>query len=135
VKCVEYMLVNLNSDEEKKNAVKQWEKYCCEGGEGWVIKVTPTQFIDSPTGQLILPMVKVRGIDYLRLVYGIDYLEPKYFDYVKKRDVAPKRLLSRLHFEIADNILKCYLQNLTHQQMKYSAAFFGLDSSNINATL
>jgi len=134
VKCVEHISVNLNSEVERKNAVAEWEKYCKEGGEGWVIKISP-QFQDTPTGHLMLPMVKVRGVDYLRLIYGIDYLEPNYFNFIKKRDIAPKRVLSRLQFEIADNILKCYLQGLTHLQMKYVAAYYGTDSGNINATL
>ncbi len=33
---------------------------------------------------MILPFLKVRGADYLRLVYGIDYLEDKYFNSVSK---------------------------------------------------
>jgi hypothetical protein len=36
-------------------------------------------------GKPILPMVKVRGRDYLRLIYGIDYLDPAYFSIIKNR--------------------------------------------------
>jgi len=51
-------------------------------------------------------MLKVRGIDYLRLVYGFDYLEPVYFDKLKDRSVNAKRRLSKIQFEIADNTNK-----------------------------
>eukprot|EP01124_Arcella_intermedia_P031247 TRINITY_DN7008_c0_g1_i1.p1 TRINITY_DN7008_c0_g1~~TRINITY_DN7008_c0_g1_i1.p1 ORF type:complete len:895 (-),score=266.38 TRINITY_DN7008_c0_g1_i1:6-2690(-) len=134
VKPVEYLIVDLNSQEQRKNATKEWEQYCNNGGEGWVVKL-PKQFQDTPDGQMITPMLKVRGREYLRLVYGLDYLDPNYFAMIKKREISPKRKLSRLQFELQDSIIKCFLNGHKHELIKYVIAFFGSDSGKINATL
>jgi len=137
-KCVEHIYVDLNSQEQRQEAISQWKDYCKSGGEGWVIKTHPSQFMLSPTGSLILPMVKVRGQEYLTLIYGIDYLEPECFKNLIKRNVAHKRLLSYLQHDLASCVLDCFLNGMLKQKIRYVAAFYGLDNSmspSINATL
>jgi len=80
-------------------------------------------------------MVKVRGRDYLRLIYGIDYLEPKYFAAITKRKIGPKRALARKQLELAEIILKTFIHGHYKQRMKAVAAFFGANELEINATL
>jgi len=135
VKCVEYKIVNLNNENERATAVQDWLKYCSEGGEGWVVKICPKLVQYNETGRCMVPMLKVRGIDYLRLVYGIDYLEDKYFIQLIERNISPKRGLSKRQFEISNLILKSFIGGYPHQCMLYSAAFFGVDYQKINATL
>jgi len=135
VKSVEYQIVNLSNDTEKSNAITNWLKYCEQGGEGWVIKICPTLHQNDQKAKNIIPMLKVRGIDYLRLVYGIDYLSDSYFDQIKERAVHRKRELARQQSEIADNILKFFLHGYPHKVCNWVAAFFGTDFQSINATL
>lgn len=141
VKCVQYRFVDLQSAEDRRAAVAEWERYCLgtEGGgrgEGWVVKVLPTlcQFDDS--GKAMLPMVKVRGKDYLRIIYGIDYLEPECFSRVAQRKIGGKRLLSRKQHELADNVLKCFLNGHHIERLRFASAFYGVEeTSTLNATL
>lgn len=135
VKCVEYTIVSLNSESEKAKAISAWESYCKQGGEGWVIKSYPFHFCEESSGHLVLPMLKVRGIDYLRLVYGIDYLEANYFRKLLDRSTSSKRQLAKKQEELADGVLKSFLRGYPQQMMIYSAAFFGVDYQKINATL
>jgi hypothetical protein len=85
LKPVEYRHIDLASPESTQEAVQAWEDYCANGGEGWVIKIAPSLVQWDAAGKPILPMVKVRGRDYLRLIYGIDYLDPAYFAIIKNR--------------------------------------------------
>lgn len=127
LKPVEYRYIDLDSQESKQEAIKAWEDYCLNGGEGWVVKIAPSLVQWDATGKPVLPMVKVRGRDYLRLIYGIDYLDPAYFGIIKNRSVGSKRTLSRHQTELANNILKCFLGDQLRQRLKYLAAFNGLD--------
>lgn len=120
---------------------------------GWVIKACPSLVRYDMKGKFILPMVKVRGRDYLRLIYGIDYLEDDYFAKIKNRwvthrviklervlatlfcrSVSAKRTLSRQQHELAMNILKCFLGNQPRMRLKYLAAFYGLDFQTLRSS-
>jgi len=135
VKCTEYRIISLKSEPEKAEAVKEWEAYCTGGGEGWVIKSHPYHFKEDSAGHLILPMLKVRGIDYLRLIYGIDYLEAPYFKKLLDRSIGSKRQLAKRQEELSDGILKSFLHGYPQQVQTYTAAFYGVDYQKINATL
>ena len=139
VKAVEWKVVDLDSGQEMEEAVEEWKRYCKhENGEGWVIKVAmPWQglMMHDSAGRFTLPMLKVRGQDYLRIVYGVDYLERRYFEKIRNRTINGKRVLSRKQFEIAENILKAWLDGDNPLKLKMVAAFFGVDWAIINATL
>jgi len=131
----EYQVVSLHSQEECAAAVKAWTEYCRGGGEGWVIKAYPYHFREDQSGSIILPMLKVRGIDYLRLVYGIDYLEPQYYKRLVDRGIKSKRQLAKRQEELADLILKSFINGYPQLTQSYSAAFYAVDYQKINATL
>jgi len=135
IKCTEYRVVPLHSIDECAAAVKAWEEYCRGGGEGWVVKAYPNYFSEDQSGSVVLPMLKVRGIDYLRLVYGIDYLEPQYYKYLLDRSISSKRQLARKQEELADNILKSFIKGYPQLTQAFSAAFYAVDYQKINATL
>jgi len=136
VKPVEYKIVDLNSEEQCQEAVDTWRKNCANGSEGWVVKTYDSLFLSDDSGTMILPFLKIRGPEYLRLVYGIDYLEDKYFQSVCKRNIGGKRHLSRLQHELSDNVMKSYLKGEPHLCMLFCAAFHGSDYNlSLNATL
>lgn len=55
-------------------AYSWWEQLTASGGEGMVVK--PEQNLCRGRRGLVQPGLKVRGREYLRIVYGPDYPEP-----------------------------------------------------------
>ncbi|HEY2575404.1 MAG TPA: polynucleotide kinase-phosphatase, partial [Streptosporangiaceae bacterium] len=55
-------------------AVAWWEELTAGGGEGMVVKPL-ANYVRGPRG-LVQPGLKVRGRDYLRIIYGPDYADP-----------------------------------------------------------
>jgi protein phosphatase len=69
-----------------------WEELTAEGGEGMVVKPM-ANLVRSPRG-LVQPGVKVRGREYLRLIYGPEYLDPVHLDRLRQRKLGVKRSLA-----------------------------------------
>lgn len=69
-------------------AVSWWEDLTVSGGEGMVVKPL-ANFIRG-----VQPGLKVRGREYLRLIYGPDYIEPANFARLQDRNLGHKRSLA-----------------------------------------
>lgn len=137
VKPVGYQVIDLNNADSRASSVTRWKEYCEEGGEGFVYK--PLNFLNlSSTGYPIQPALKVRGKDYLRIIYGMDYLRPEYFDRLKERGTKMKRLLAIQEQEIAVQILRTYINGNEPERLRAVAAFLGLEwaqATTIDKTL
>lgn len=137
VRRCETSMVDLTSAWECQSSVDRWLKYTTEGkGEGFVYK--PVDFTMLEDGSSVQPMLKVRGKDYLRIIYGWDYLEPEIFTKLTDRKIKPKRRLATVENEIADQILSAFLKSRHEMRERLIAAFFGVervDGSEIDATL
>ncbi|WP_370968597.1 polynucleotide kinase-phosphatase [Amycolatopsis sp. cg9] len=72
--------------------VSWWEELTAGGGEGMVVKPA-ANLTRGPRG-LVQPGVKVRGREYLRIVYGPDYTLPENLDRLRKRGLNRKRMLA-----------------------------------------
>ena len=75
-------------------AVAWWEELTSEqaGGEGMVVK--PAAGLARGPRGLVQPGVKVRGREYLRIIYGPDYLRPEHLDRLRSRGLGRKRSLA-----------------------------------------
>jgi len=62
------------------------------GGEGMVVKPA-ANLVRGPRG-LVQPGLKVRGREYLRIIYGPDYTEPANLARLRQRGLAHKRSLA-----------------------------------------
>lgn len=74
------------------DATAWWEKLCAEGREGFVVKGPGL----APQGKGQAPAVKVRGREYLRLIYGPEYDRAETLPGLKKRATGRKRTLARV---------------------------------------
>ncbi|MGL4238255.1 polynucleotide kinase-phosphatase, partial [Tabrizicola sp.] len=83
-----WKLVNPTSDADRKDVVDWWTAHTGSGGEGMVIK--PNAFIVKGDKGLIQPAMKVRGRDYLRIIYGPDYDLPENIERLRKRGLMRK---------------------------------------------
>lgn len=87
-----YIIINLENEDSKQKAIDFWLDITSKGYEGVMFK-TETFLERNSDGEIILPMMKVRGKDYLRIIYGINYDNEKYFHKFKNRNVSKKRFL------------------------------------------
>lgn len=56
--------------------------------------VKPADGLARGTRSLAQPGIKVRGTEYLRIIYGPDYLEPENLHRLRDRDVGHKRSMA-----------------------------------------
>ncbi|HEX4704629.1 MAG TPA: polynucleotide kinase-phosphatase, partial [Pseudonocardiaceae bacterium] len=72
--------------------VAWWAELTGDGGEGMVVK--PAANVTRAGRGLVQPGVKVRGREYLRIIYGPDYTEPANLDRLRDRRLGGKRSLA-----------------------------------------
>ncbi|SES12075.1 polynucleotide kinase-phosphatase [Actinokineospora terrae] len=98
--------VDPTSAESVAAGVAWWESMTAAGGEGMVVK--PAANFVRTGRKLTLPGLKVRGPDYLRIVYGPDY--PNHLSRLRDRKLGPKRSLAlreyALGLEALDRLVK-----------------------------
>ena len=80
------------------SATTWWENLTDAGGEGMVVK--PAAFTARDGRKLLQPGVKVRGREYLRLIYGPHYLEPANLSRLRDRSLGRKRGLALREFAL-----------------------------------
>ncbi|MDR1292438.1 MAG: polynucleotide kinase-phosphatase [Clostridiales Family XIII bacterium] len=93
-----YLIVDTISEDSIAEGVAWWEKLTAEGGEGMVVK--PLDFIAEGKNGRVQPAVKCRGAEYLRIIYGPEYLLPENLPRLKSRSLGRKRLLALREFAL-----------------------------------
>lgn len=89
------VLVDLHSEESTAAATAWWEELTASGGEGMVVKPAGNQ-AHGPDGadRRVQPGTKVRGREYLRLIYGPHYTEPANLERLRARSLDHKRAMA-----------------------------------------
>ena len=90
--------VDLNHPSSVTDAIRWWEELTANGGEGMVVK--PEHFLIKGERGLIQPAVKCRGREYLRIIYGPDYLEADHLKRLKQRGLRKKQSLAIREFAL-----------------------------------
>jgi protein phosphatase len=80
------------------NGVQWWTDLTDNGGEGMVVK--PAANLIRTQRGLAQPGVKVRGREYLRIIYGPDYTEPPNLSRLRSRNLAGKRSLALREYAV-----------------------------------
>jgi protein phosphatase len=78
--------------------VEWWNALTDCGGEGVVIK--PSGFVTRGGKGLVQPALKVRGREYLRMIYGPEYTLPGSLDRLRDRGLSGKRGLALREFAL-----------------------------------
>lgn len=81
-----HVVVDLGDDASREAAVDWWLELTGSGGEGMVVKPA-----DPPAGR-VQPGLKVRGREYLRIIYGPDYTDS--LDVLRDRHLGKKQSLA-----------------------------------------
>lgn len=90
--------VDVTDTESMAAGVAWWEELTGCGGEGMVVK--PWTFVARGAKGLVQPAVKVRGREYLRLIYGPEYTLPDNFTRLRARNLGGKRALAAREFAL-----------------------------------
>ncbi|CAN5433319.1 polynucleotide kinase-phosphatase [soil metagenome] len=99
--------VHLADEGSVADAVEWWESLTAAGGEGMVVK--PAQFLYHGPHGLSQPGVKCRGPEYLRIIYGPEYLRPENLVRLRKRGVGRKRSLALKEFALGIEALERFV--------------------------
>ena len=77
---------------DRKALAEWWEAHTDSGGEGLVVK--PLSYLTPSAREgargFVQPAMKVRGRNYLSIIYGPDYDEPQNFERLRKRGLRRK---------------------------------------------
>lgn len=98
VRRTDRRFVELTDDRAVGEATQWWLDLTAAGGEGMVVK--PAETILTGERGLVLPGVKCRGREYLRIIYGPEYLEPSNLERLRQRSLGRKSSLARREFAL-----------------------------------
>ena len=100
--------IDLTDAGNMVEGVDWWTKLTERGGEGMVVK--PVDFIHRSKRGLTQPAMKVRGPEYLRIIYGPDYLAADNLERLKHRHLGSKRSLARREFALGIEALERFVR-------------------------
>ncbi|NJM39355.1 MAG: polynucleotide kinase-phosphatase, partial [Anaerolineae bacterium] len=101
-------IVELNEANSVAQGVDWWLHLTEGGGEGMVVK--PQNFISQNSKGLVQPGVKVRGREYLRIIYGPEYDAPEHLARLRVRNVHGKRRLALREFALGVESLERFVR-------------------------
>jgi protein phosphatase len=103
-----YRQVDVTETASVEDATRWWEELTGRGGEGMVVK--PLEFIMRGRRGLTQPAVKCRGPEYLRIIYGPEYLLPENLERLRSRSVSTKRSLALREFALGIEALERFIR-------------------------
>lgn len=77
------------------------------GGEGMVVK--PMDFIVQGSRGIVQPVVKCRGQEYLRIIYGAEYSAPENLQRLRQRGLSHKCSLAMREFALGVEALERFV--------------------------
>lgn len=110
-----HIVVDVNDEDSIANAVRFWEDITAQGYEGVMFK-SFFFFQKNKEGELIIPMLKVRGKDYLRIIYGINYDSSEILNRLKRRSTKKKRALHYQEMLLGAEGLRSFVTNQPQEE-------------------
>lgn len=102
----EWKLVDTTDPQSQSEAIRWFLDYTEQGGEGIVVK--PLEFVVRGRRGLAQPALKVRGREYLRIIYGAEYT--LHLDALRARSVGRKRALAAQEFALGIEALERFVR-------------------------
>jgi protein phosphatase len=93
-----HVIVDTTDADAEAAATAWWEDMTAAGGEGMVVK--PLANLTRGARGLVQPGLKVRGREYLRIIYGPDYTEPANLERLRPRNLGHKRSLAAREYAL-----------------------------------
>jgi protein phosphatase len=103
-----HRVIDLDDEESTAAAMEWWLSLTEQGGEGMVVK--PWDFIARGQKGLVQPAIKVRGREYLRIIYGPEYTLPEHMERLRARGLSAKRSLALREFALGLEALSRFVR-------------------------
>jgi protein phosphatase len=103
-----FQQVDLNDTSSCNAAIAWWTELTSSGNEGMVVK--PLDFISKGRRGFAQPAIKCRGPEYLRIIYGPEYLLPENLERLRSRGVGAKRSLASREFALGIEALERFIR-------------------------
>ncbi|MFN8202999.1 MAG: polynucleotide kinase-phosphatase [Solirubrobacteraceae bacterium] len=107
-KRTDRLVVDVTDTDSQAAGAAWWEALTAAGGEGMVVK--PMSFVARGRKGLIQPGIKCRGREYLRIVYGPEYVDPSQIDRLRSRSLGRKRSLAIREFGLGIEALERFVR-------------------------
>jgi protein phosphatase len=104
-----FQVVDLTDRSDQEKGIRWWEELTAAGGEGMVVK--PLEFVAKGRKGLVQPAVKVRGREYLRIIYGPEYTLSENLQRLKSRGLGAKRSLALREFALGLEALERFVHH------------------------
>src|SRR6266540_838464 len=104
-----HRVVDLTDPASEAEATGWWEELTARGGEGMVVK--PLAFVAKGRRGLVQPAVKVRGREYLRIIYGPEYTQRDNLERLRQRGLSVKRSLALREFALGIEGLERFVRS------------------------
>jgi protein phosphatase len=108
IMATNHRMVDLSDSASEMEAVAWWETMTDAGGEGMVVK--PLDSIVGRRRGLVQPGIKVRGREYLRIIYGPEYTSEETLARLRERSLGRKRSLAQREFALGIEALERFLR-------------------------
>jgi len=119
---------------QRQEVIDWWLSHTAKGGEGLVFK--PTAFTVQGSKGLIQPAMKVRGRDYLRIIYGPDYDLPENIERLRQRGLGRKFSLAEREFKLGLEGLHRFVEGMPLSKIHECAlAVLALESEPVDPRL
>lgn len=102
-----YHVIDLTQTNEQERGTAWWQELTTAGGEGMVVK--PLEFLAKGRKGLAQPAVKVRGREYLRIIYGPEYTLPENLQRLRHRGLGAKKSLALREFALGLEALERFV--------------------------
>ena len=90
--------VDVTDPASEGAATLWWTELTAAGGEGMVVK--PAGNLTKGRKGVVQPGLKVRGREYLRIIYGPDYTRPENLERLRDRNLGRKRGLAQREYAL-----------------------------------
>ncbi|SOD73121.1 polynucleotide kinase-phosphatase [Jatrophihabitans sp. GAS493] len=98
IRSTRRLVVDTSDDSSVTAGINWWTALTNTGGEGMVVK--PLANLTKTARGYAQPGVKVRGPEYLRIIYGPDYTEPANLTRLRDRNLGHKRSLAAREYAL-----------------------------------
>jgi protein phosphatase len=129
-----FRVVDLADVAQVEVATRWWLDLTAAGGEGMVVK--PFETLTQGRRFMAQPALKVRGREYLRIIYGPDYLMPENLARLNRRAVGAKRGLAAREFGLGMEGLERFAKGASLREVHECAfAVLAMESEPIDPRL
>jgi protein phosphatase len=103
-----FQRVDINDAAQVEAAIRWWQELTESGGEGMVVK--PLTWLNRGRRSWVQPAMKVRGREYLRIIYGPEYLQPENLARLRGRSLGLKQSLALREFALGIEAIERFVR-------------------------